>query len=84
MWRRTPLITGKDEMDQLTKIFKLLGTPIEKELEEFQDCPLVKNGVIKGFGKIMPIFSEIFSSGSYVYCSVCLGNSSYAPSTTTL
>lgn len=71
-------------MDQLTKIFKLLGTPIEKELEEFQDCPLVKNGVIKGFGKIMPIFSEIFSSGSYVYCSVCLGNSSYAPSTTTL
>ena len=64
MWRRAPLIPGKDELDQLSKIFKLLGSPTDRELEEFQECPLVKNGVVKGFGKVMPIFSEIFSSGS--------------------
>ena len=64
MWIRAPLLPGKDELDQLAKILKLLGSPLDRELEEFEDCPLVKNGVLKGFGKVMPIFSEIFSSGS--------------------
>ena len=55
----TPLIPGKGEIDQLSKIFQLLGTPNEKNWPGFSKLP---NSKTLNFAKYVNILQKRFSS----------------------
>jgi serine/threonine protein kinase len=61
LWKRKPLIQGKNEVAQLTKIIETIGTPTESEWPEFHNSNLVKANK-KELGSL----SNQFSSAKWV------------------
>ncbi|KAL9261605.1 Cyclin-dependent kinase G-2-like protein [Drosera capensis] len=62
-----PLFEGKDEVDQLDKIFRLLGTPNEKMWPGYSDLPGVKvNFVQQPYNMLHKLFPRASFTGSPV------------------
>lgn len=65
MWKRQPILPGKDELDQLTRIFKLVGSPSRDDLQTYSELSLLKSANIKDFGSFSSTLKEVFPSSSY-------------------
>jgi serine/threonine protein kinase len=46
MLKRRPILTGSSDLEQLTKIFQLLGTPTVLNWPNFMQLPAIKEGII--------------------------------------
>ncbi|GJP49655.1 hypothetical protein CLOM_g8838 [Closterium sp. NIES-68] len=62
---KEPLLPGKSELDQIDKIFKLLGTPTEKIWPEFAQLPSVKrvSFVRQPYNRLRERFPAVAFSG---------------------
>mmetsp|Transcript_1108 Transcript_1108/g.2576 ORF Transcript_1108/g.2576 Transcript_1108/m.2576 type:complete len:426 (-) Transcript_1108:359-1636(-) len=63
-----PLIKGKNEMDQITKMFKLLRPPDARSWPDLADMPLIKSGTVLLPQRAQPMglldrFGDLSSSG---------------------
>ena len=63
-----PLIKGKNEMDQITKMFKLLRPPDARSWPELTEMPLIKSGAVLLPQRAQPMglldrFGDLSSSG---------------------
>ncbi|KAJ3303121.1 serine/threonine protein kinase, CMGC, CDC2/CDK sub [Kappamyces sp. JEL0829] len=68
MWMRCPLFMGKGELDQLTRIFTLVGTPDVSGSDwwsDYKDYPLFKDGAAKSMGTFRSTLGEKFPSSKY-------------------
>jgi serine/threonine-protein kinase BUR1 len=65
MWKRKPLMQAGTELDQLTKIFELLGTPTDRDWPEFRDSHFFTSGLAKDIKKFVPTLSDVFPSADY-------------------
>jgi serine/threonine-protein kinase BUR1 len=63
MWRRKPLMRAGTELEQLVKIFELLGTPTDKDWPGFKDTYFVTSG--NEVKKCVPTLSDLFPSAQY-------------------
>ncbi|KAJ3255191.1 serine/threonine protein kinase, CMGC, CDC2/CDK sub [Boothiomyces macroporosus] len=63
--KRRPILPGANEMDQLKKIFELLGSPTAQNWPGYSDLPLVKDGKVTDFGVKESTLSTKFNSSSY-------------------
>jgi serine/threonine protein kinase len=65
MWKRRPLLPGKNEMDQLKRIIDLVGSPSEREWPEHKDYFIFKSGQADSFKKSLATLSDLFPSSQY-------------------
>ncbi|KAJ3431699.1 cyclin-dependent kinase 10 [Anaeramoeba flamelloides] len=62
---RSPLFPGSDEIDQLSRIFAITGTPNEKNWPGFSELPINKEGAILEFPEKEPVqLKTIFKAAS--------------------
>ncbi|KAJ3429207.1 cyclin-dependent kinase 10 [Anaeramoeba flamelloides] len=62
---RSPLFPGSDEIDQLSRIFAITGTPNEKNWPGFSELPINKEGAILEFPVKEPVqLKTIFKAAS--------------------
>lgn len=72
MWKRRAILRGSEELEQLTlyliilpRIFKLIGTPTDREWPEMNDLPLLKSGKVKSFANYPFSLGDIFPKKEY-------------------
>jgi serine/threonine-protein kinase BUR1 len=62
MWLRCPLFIAKTEVDLLTKILTLIGSPKDSGKDYWMELPLFKDGIVKDLGHFKNTVGDKFPS----------------------